>query len=159
MEFVNEILESKSVIRFPDCDPFNHLNNSRYIDYFINAREDHLQRRYEFNIYEYARNTGKSWFVGQNQIVYLKPAKLMETVTIKSTILEWTTSEVLVEMTMSDANAENLKSLLWCRFIHVDIRTGKRESHSAALMEQFDQPKNVQDLPFFEQRVQLVKGK
>ena len=30
--------------RFSDCDPFGHLNNARYIDYFINAREDHLRR-------------------------------------------------------------------------------------------------------------------
>ena len=26
--------ESEVVIRFPDCDPFRHLNNSRYVDYF-----------------------------------------------------------------------------------------------------------------------------
>ena len=42
--------ESKHLIRFPDCDPFNHLNNSRYLDYFINAREDHLIKFHQFNI-------------------------------------------------------------------------------------------------------------
>jgi acyl-CoA thioester hydrolase len=30
------ILESKAIIRFSDCDPFNHLNNSSYINYFFN---------------------------------------------------------------------------------------------------------------------------
>ncbi|WP_192348725.1 hypothetical protein [Algoriphagus sp. Y33] len=35
---VEKIPESNSVIRFQDYDPFNHLNNARYIDYFINAR-------------------------------------------------------------------------------------------------------------------------
>ena len=30
-------------IRFNDGDLFGHLNNSRYLDYFINAREDHLK--------------------------------------------------------------------------------------------------------------------
>jgi acyl-CoA thioester hydrolase len=35
---LEKVPESEALIRFPDCDPFNHLNNSRYIDYFINAR-------------------------------------------------------------------------------------------------------------------------
>lgn len=35
-------LESIAVARFQDCDPFSHLNNARYIDYFLNAREDQL---------------------------------------------------------------------------------------------------------------------
>ena len=26
------IPESTAIVRFPDCDPFNHLNNSKYID-------------------------------------------------------------------------------------------------------------------------------
>lgn len=42
MKQLKKIIESKVKIRFPDCDPFNHLNNSKYIDYFINAREDQL---------------------------------------------------------------------------------------------------------------------
>ena len=42
MKQLEKTIESKVKIRFPDCDPFNHLNNSKYIDYIINAREDHL---------------------------------------------------------------------------------------------------------------------
>ena len=29
-------------VRFQDCDPFGHLNNARYIDYFLNARQDQI---------------------------------------------------------------------------------------------------------------------
>ena len=38
MEPLEKNPESKVVVRFPDCDPFNHLHNSRYIDYYLNAR-------------------------------------------------------------------------------------------------------------------------
>ncbi len=34
----NKEPETQIVIRFQDCDPFGHLNNARYIDYFVNAR-------------------------------------------------------------------------------------------------------------------------
>ena len=45
-----QLLESSHLIRFPDCDPFNHLNNARYLDYFINAREDQVWDAYGINI-------------------------------------------------------------------------------------------------------------
>ncbi|MDB5230478.1 MAG: acyl-CoA thioesterase, partial [Chitinophagaceae bacterium] len=42
--------ESTIKIRFHDCDPFNHLNNSRYIDYMMAARSDQLALYYQFDM-------------------------------------------------------------------------------------------------------------
>src|SRR5215218_5334670 len=106
-----KVWESSSLIRFPDCDPFNHLNNARYIDYFINAREDHLRAQLDFNIYAYAREHGRSWVVRQNQIVYLRPAFLMEVVVIDSTVLRFGDKDILVEMKMWDEAKSKLKSV------------------------------------------------
>ena len=50
-------LESEVVARFQDCDPFGHLNNARYMDYLINAREDQLIHFYQINIYQHAEQT------------------------------------------------------------------------------------------------------
>lgn len=83
-------LESQSLIRFPDCDPFNHLNNSRYIDYIINAREDQLMSYYDFDVYKLAKEQGLSWVVAQTQIAYLAPAELMEIVTIQTRLMGFT---------------------------------------------------------------------
>ena len=55
-------------IRFQDCDPFNHLNNGRYVDYFLNAREDQLLEHYDLDIYKIARETGLCWVVSTSQI-------------------------------------------------------------------------------------------
>lgn len=49
------------VIRFQDCDPFGHLNNARYIDYFINERENHLLQYYNFDTY-YSRVSSNQLF-------------------------------------------------------------------------------------------------
>ena len=57
----DKIFESECLIRFSDCDPFNHLNNSRYIDYFINAREDHLLAYHDFNLYDLAKEKKLGW--------------------------------------------------------------------------------------------------
>ena len=49
MNTLSKILESKVKIRFQDCDPFNHLNNAAYINYFINAREDQILENYHLD--------------------------------------------------------------------------------------------------------------
>ncbi len=132
-----QLLSSKAIIRFQDCDPYAHLNNGRYLDYFMNAREDQLWKAYDFNIYEYSRTTGLGWVVTQNQIAYLRPALLMEEVTMESQLMESKPKFAQVEMRMYDADRK-LKSLLWAQFVHVDIRQGKSVAHSEELQQLFD---------------------
>ena len=131
------ILSSTSIIRFQDCDPYSHLNNGRYLDYFMNAREDQLWKNYEFNIYEYSRATGLGWVVTQNQIAYVRPALLMEEVTIETQLIAIKGKFVQVEMRMYDT-AKKLKSLLWAQFIHVDIRQGKSVNHEETMQQLFE---------------------
>ena len=132
-----EILRSTAIIRFQDCDPYAHLNNGRYLDYFMNAREDMVWKAYDFNIYDYSRETGLGWVVTQNQIAYLRPALLMEEVIMESQLTDSKPKFIQVEMRMLDADGK-LKSLLWAQFIHVDIHKAKSTPHSDVLQEMFD---------------------
>jgi len=138
----NELIKvpgSKAQVRFPDCDPFNHLNNARYLDYFINAREDHIAEHYGLRMYEIAQKTGKSWVVASNQIAYLKPALLMEEVWIESQLIRFSEKDVQVEMRMWNMEKTQLKSLLWGNFVHIDVRTAKVEDHIPEHMQLFEQ--------------------
>jgi thioesterase III len=133
----SKLWESKVLIRFSDCDPFNHLNNARYIDYFINAREDHIMQNLDFNIYHFAAQHGLSWVVSKNQIAYLKPAFLMENVIIDSRLLRLGETDILVEMKMWNEKKDKLKSVLWSNFVHINMKTQKPENHSQELMNTF----------------------
>jgi YbgC/YbaW family acyl-CoA thioester hydrolase len=156
---MNKLWESKSLLRFPDCDPFNHLNNARYIDYFINAREDHIMANMAFNIYQFAAETGLSWVVGKNQIVYLKPAFLMETVVIDSTILRLGEKDLLVEMRMWNERKDKLKSVLWSNFVHINMKTQKPEKHSQELMDKFRPLENPMIVPLdFDERIEQLRS-
>ena len=159
MSSLSKVWESRVLIRFPDCDPFNHLNNARYIDYFINAREDHLMQNMGFNIYEFATQTGLSWVVGKNQIAYLRPAMLMETVVIDSTILRLDVRDLLVELKMWNDSRTRLKSLLWTQFVHVNLNTQKPEVHSTELMERFRPLVNPMKKEIsFDERIEELKA-
>ena len=125
---------SSYTIRFTDCDPFGHLNNARYLDYFLNAREDHIKTHYNMDLLTYYKQ-GISWFVGSHEIVYLKPANYNEIVRIQSSLIEATEDGLLVELLMTNEEATHIKSLAWTRFIPVNVKTGRKENHTPDFME------------------------
>ena len=160
MQANSKLWESKVLIRFPDCDPFNHLNNARYIDYFINAREDHLLAYLNFNIYHFAAEYGLGWVVSKNQIAYLKPAFLMETVVIDSTLLQLGATDLLVEMKMWNERKDKLKSVMWMNLVHINIKTQKPENHSQNLLDTFAPFINALDENIsFDERVNQLRTK
>lgn len=153
---MTQILESKIRVRFQDCDPFNHLNNSSYIDYFFNAREDQLLRDYDIDIYEHARETGKGWVVVSNQISYFKPALLTETVTIESQIIGFTERSLQVELRMFDEVKTHLKSIMWSKFAYFDIRHQKGANHSSEFMNLFAEAHAPLASKTFEERMKNI---
>jgi len=138
MKVYNKNPESKRLIRFQDCDPFGHLNNSKYIDYMINVREDHLVEEYDLNVFLMAQRDKRSWIVGQNEIVYLKPSLIMEKVVISTSLIDFTDRYVQAEMVMYDEKKSHIKAVLWTRFFHFDFGLGKAVSHTEELMRIFE---------------------
>jgi len=156
---MEKILKTKRKVRFQDCDPFNHLNNSKYLEYFINVREDQIAENYDLDIFEYMKTTGLSWVVASNQISYLKPAFTMETVLIESQLIQYTDNLLLVEMKMWNENETELKAILWIKFIQYNIQTKKAASHSEDLMKLFESVVLPVDQSVFENRyLEIIKN-
>lgn len=158
MQEIKKILDSKMKIRFHDCDPFNHLNNSRYIDYIVAARGDQLIDNYGLNIYELAREEGIGWVTAQTQISYISPALLMEEVTIQTSLIGYSEKSLLLEGLMWNYDMTILKAMMWVKLVHFNIRSQKSHLHNVALMELFS--KVIYNLPApidFETRVKDVK--
>src|SRR5262245_42391761 len=93
-------LQSTATVRFQDCDPLQHLNNARYIDYFLNAREDQLINFYSFNIFAHTQTEQQGWVVSRTHIAYLAPARIMEEVVIQTRLIQMTDSLLVVEGVM-----------------------------------------------------------
>ena len=130
--------KSRLLIRFSDCDPFGHLNNARYIDYFLNAREDHLKQHYQLSLYELGRQ-GIGWVVAEHKLAYFRPAMSGEEVVIKTVMLGFSDQHIMVEMSMWDAAEEVCKAMAWTLFVPVNIGSGRRSSHAQHFMELFGQ--------------------
>jgi acyl-CoA thioester hydrolase len=155
---MKKILESKTKIRFQDCDPFNHLNNAKYLDYFINQREDQIEEEYNLNIFNHLKKTGQCWVVGSNQIIYLKPAFLMEEIIVESKLIDYDEKSIRVEMKMFNKDKTQLKSLLWIRFIYFDAKSQKSAIQPEEFMSLFKDVEVPQLAKTFEERtIQIMK--
>ena len=158
MTQLKKVLESKTKIRFHDCDPFNHLNNSRYIDYIVTARGDQLIEAYNFNIYQLAREEGIGWVTAQTQISYFSPAYLMEEDTIETHLIGYSEKSLHLEAKMWSGDKTTLKAIMWAKLVHFNLKTQRSIAHSEELMQFFKQIVDPQHgLSTFEERVKTIK--
>ncbi len=156
-----KITESKAIIRFQDCDPLQHLNNSKYFDYYFNAREDQVAKLYEFKFSEIFKNHKTSWVVYQHQISYIRPASLSEWVKIFSRIIYFDEDTLVTEYFMTDESKTELKNFMWTTSKYVSVESGRRVPHQkgvndylSATCEQNVDFKNIT----FNQRIKAVKS-
>ena len=131
---IDKTPSSVSKIRFSDCDMFGHLNNSRYLDYLQDAREDHLKHSHGFDVQKYYQND-LGWVVGNHEISYLKPAVYNEMVKIQSTLLLVENDHLVYESIMMNEQETHLKTIMRTKMIPINIKTGKRVEHQSDFME------------------------
>lgn len=159
MKELPKVLKSNARIRFQDCDPFNHLNNAAYLNYFTNAREDQINENYGIDIYKMAKELGVSWVVGSNQIAYINPAFLMEEIVIESQLLNYNPTSLFVELRMWNNDQTKIKAIMWSRFVHFNLIKQRREKHSDQIMKLFERVHLPIDTLRFEDRVTFLKKK
>lgn len=152
--------ETMHRIHFQDCDPLGHLNNARYLDYFLNAREDHVLQHYALNMVQLARQSGAAWVVTKHHIAYLRPANHGENVLVRSQIIHFDNSNLVVEMQMRDETGSRLKALLWSELAFVNVASATRTDHSDQLMELLDDL-DVEEISYdpdgFDERVRRLR--
>ena len=123
-----------------------HLNNARYLDYFLNAREDQVAEHYDLNMGELARQQQAAWVVTKHHINYLKPARQGNTVKRRGLAFS--------------ADGHRLLALLWSELTFVQLPAGTRLDHSDALMDMLDEldvPTIDYDPDGFDERVKTVR--
>lgn len=110
-------------VRFSDCDPIGHLNNVKYLEYMLNAREDHVENGYGFTYEEYTRRTGCTWITVQNEIAYLKEVRYNAKVQISSKTIEIGDRLSKVEILMKSEDGKTIHSILWLTVIYFNMKT------------------------------------
>ena len=150
---MTKILSTTVKIRFQDCDPFRHLNNVKYLDYYLNAREDQILEHYNLDYLEEMKKNNAGWVVASNQIAYLKPVSISETVIIESQLIDYNSTSLKLEMRMYNKDKSELKSFLWMHSIHVNADSGTIKRHNERFMDIFVGAKLEIEEDSFEKRL------
>jgi len=154
-----KVPESKLFVRFQDCDPFGHLNNARFLDYFLNAREEHTYQYYNLNLMELAREHQANWLVTNHQIAYLRPANLGAVIYIQTKIIHFDNTTIVIEGTMLNKDKTKLKALLWTTMRYVSLETGKPTDHPddiINMLELLDVEEVMYDPEGFQERIKKI---
>ncbi|ALW85143.1 hypothetical protein AUC43_08585 [Hymenobacter sedentarius] len=152
--------ETTHRVYFQDCDMLGHLNNARYLDYFLNAREEHTTAHYSLNMGELAREQSAAWVITKHHISYLKPARQGAQVRISSQLIHFDNSNLVLEMQMRDEAGARLLALLWSEMTFVTMPAGTRTDHANGMMDLLDQL-DVEEVSYdpdgFDDRVKEVR--
>ena len=133
----NEIT-STTKIRFGDCDPLGHLNNVKYLEYMLNAREDHVESFYGFTYEDYIKKTGCYWVTIQNEIAYLKEVRANVEVKISSKTIEINDRISKVEILMTNLEGTIVHAVLWITVIYFDLKKRQSTAHPEEVIELFN---------------------
>lgn len=125
-------------IRFADCDPIGHLNNVKYLEYMLNAREDHVEDGYGFTYEEYTRKTGCTWITIQNEIAYLREVRYNQKVQISSKTIEVGDRLSKVEILMKSEDGKTIHCVLWLSVIYFNMKTRRSEIQPQETKELFE---------------------
>lgn len=128
--------ETAHRIRFQDCDPFGHLHNTRYLDYFINAREEHLRHCYGLDIFA-ERYKRRNWVVRSSMVSHYAPAFVNDMVRIRTSMLHQTRSSIQIEGVMLAPDGERILAVSRVEFRYFDVTTGRPVRHEEDLMDLF----------------------
>ncbi|SEH80860.1 acyl-CoA thioesterase [Epilithonimonas hominis] len=144
-------------IRFADCDPIGHLNNVKYLEYMLNAREDHVEQNYGFTYEQYARETGCTWVTIQNEIAYLKEVKYNSKVTITSKTIFVDDLTAVVELLMMDDKGV-VHAVFWLTVIYFNMKARRAEKMPEKTLNQFDHFLVNIDHKTFKERVSFFRS-
>lgn len=154
---MNNEIASTTKVRFGDCDPIGHLNNVKYLEYMLNAREDHVENFYGFTYEQYLKKTGCTWITIQNEIAYLKEVKANVKVQITSKTIHISDRLDKVELLMKSEDGSTIHAVLWITVIYFNLKTRKSEIQPQEIQDLFKKTLVELDQNTFESRVQFLR--
>ena len=153
---VSKSIHAQYIIRFSDCDPAGHLNNAKYIEYFLNAREDHVKQHYNLAMSEFYEGD-HAWVVASHRIQYAIPVEHGTEVLIHSAIVSCRKQGMVVEFWMTDLKGEKIYALMQTDFAYVDLQNLQKVDHEVSLLEKLKGTIDEIDMDMSLQRRMLVR--
>ena len=111
-------------VRPDDIDLFGHVHSAKYLDYFLAARFEQMQKNYNCGMDEFL-SKGLGWFLQDFDISYKRPLKLGDTAMVYTNIMELQNNGSIVAFRILNQQSNKLVATGNGKFALVDIQSAR----------------------------------
>jgi acyl-CoA thioester hydrolase/thioesterase-3 len=127
---------SEIPVRPDDIDMFQHVHNSRYLDYVQAARYDQMVRCYKMSMAEFMI-TGYGFVVKRAEINYKRPLIMGDIMLISTQVKEFNGSDITVEFEIVNKKNEKVSCDGQMLYTMINLKTGRSEKVSEEVKTKF----------------------
>jgi YbgC/YbaW family acyl-CoA thioester hydrolase len=116
--------ETELRVRPDDIDMYNHVHNSKYLDYVLAARYDQMDRCYGMGMETFIAR-GFGWLVRAVYIAYKRPLKMSDFFLVRTGIDTIDEKKCKVNFTITNKATGKVCCDGWFDFVMIEIKSGK----------------------------------
>ena len=109
-------------VRPDDIDMFNHVHNSKYLDYVLAARYEQMDKFYGMS-WEKFEELGYGWVVSKVSISFKRPLKMGDQMIIRTGILEMNEKGSNVQFEIVNKKTGKVSSDGIFEYVMIDLKT------------------------------------
>lgn len=111
-------------VRPDDIDMFNHVHNSIYLDYVLDARYEQMEIYYGMSMEKFLE-LGYGWVVKSVQLDYKRPLKLGDRFSVTTGIISVNNKGCKVTFEIKNLKNNKTSTDGWFDFVMIDLKTGR----------------------------------
>ena len=123
-------------VRPDDIDLFRHVHNSRYFDYVMAARYDHMRLFYRMSMEDFMES-GYGWVGKTAHVEYKRPMVMGQEFSVETGIDSINDRGCRVSFEIRMINNNKIACDGWFDYILIDIETGKALKVTEEMIEKY----------------------
>jgi YbgC/YbaW family acyl-CoA thioester hydrolase len=127
---------SEIPVRPDDIDMFQHVHNSRYLDYIQAARYDQMIRCYKMSMEEFMI-MGYGFVVKRAELNFKRPLIMGDVMLISTQVKEFSGSDIIVEFEIVNKKNEKISCDGIMLYTMINLKTGRSEKVPEEIQTKF----------------------
>ena len=123
-------------VRPDDIDMFQHVHNSKYLDYVLAARYEQMETCYGMSMEEFVQQ-GYGWVVKTAHVNFIRPLTLGEDFTVTTGIISMDEKGAKVTYEIISSKTGKLCSDGWFDYVMINIKTGRSTPITPEMIEKY----------------------
>jgi YbgC/YbaW family acyl-CoA thioester hydrolase len=127
---------SEGKVRPDDIDMFQHVHNSKYLDYVLAARYEQMETCYGMSMEQFMAE-GYAWVVKTAHVNFIRPLNLGEAFTVTTGIVSINEKGAKVTYEIISKKTGKLCSDGWFEYVMVDLKTGRSTPITQPIIDKY----------------------